>query len=234
MRGALCLSFLLLSVSGIAGADNFVPFVIPAKPAENSPIAFTAAEPIGADAERLAASRGHFYHGDKRVRLWGVNLSFGANFPKHEDAPYVAARLAAAGVNAVRCHHMDTAQWPRGIWNAEDGKTISAEALDRLDFFIDQLARRGIFVDINLHVGRAHSEYLGLPKTNRQYDKVCNILTPALIEAQKQYARELLTHVNKYRNVRYADDPAVAIVEITNENSFFMWDGDKALRALQP
>ena len=234
MRGVLCLLFLLFSVSGIAGADNFVPFVIPAKPAENSPIAFTAAEPIGADAERLAASGGHFYRGDKRVRLWGVNLSFGANFPKHEDAPYVAARLAAAGVNAVRCHHMDTAQWPRGIWNAEDGKTISAEALDRLDFFIDQLARRGIYVNINLHVGRAHSEYLGLPKTNRQYDKVCNIFTPALVDAQKQYARELLTHVNKYRKVRYADDPAVAIVEITNENSFFMWDGDKALRALQP
>jgi hypothetical protein len=234
MRGVLCLLFLSFSASETVGADNFVPYVIPAKPAENSPIAFAAAEPIGADAERLAASGGHFYRGDKRVRLWGVNLSFGANFPKHEDAPYVAARLAAAGVNTVRCHHMDTARWPRGIWNAEDGKTISAEALDRLDFFIDQLARRGIFVNINLHVGRAHSEYLGLPKTNRQYDKVCNIFTPALVDAQKQYARELLTHVNRYRKVRYADDPAVAIVEITNENSFFMWDGDKALRALQP
>jgi hypothetical protein len=214
-------------------AEDFVPFVIPAKPNPDSAIAVTSAKPIDTDGDCLIAD-GHFYRGGQRVRLWGVNLSFGANFPKHEDAPYVAARLAAAGVNAVRCHHMDTARWPRGIWNAEDGKTISAEALDRLDFFIDQLARRGIFVDINLHVGRAHSEYLGLPKTNRQYDKVYNIFTPALIEAQKQYARELLTHINKYRKVRYADDPAVAIVEITNENSFFMWDGDKALRALQP
>jgi len=234
MLRALSFLFLCLWFSEIAPADNFVPFVIPAKPAENSPIAFPAAEPIRTDAERLVASDGHFYHSGKQIRLWGVNLSFGANFPKHEDAPYVAERLAAAGVNAVRCHHMDTARWPRGIWNAEDGKTISAEALDRLDFFIDQLARRGIFVDINLHVGRAHSEYLSLPKTNRQYDKVCNLFTPALVEAQKQYARELLTHINKYRKVRYADDPAVAIVEITNENSFFMWDGEKVLRVLQP
>ena len=231
MRGAFCLLSLFFSVSEIAGADNFVPFVIPAKPDPDSAIALLSTKPIDTDSDRLIAD-GHFYRDGQRVRLWGVNLSFGANFPKHEDAPFVAARLAAAGVNAVRCHHMDTAQWPRGIWNAEDGKTISAEALDRLDFFIDQLARRGIFVDINLHVGRAHSEYLGLPKTDRQYDKVCNIFTPALVDAQKQYARQLLTHVNKYRKVRYADDPAVAIVEITNENSFFMWDGDNTLRTL--
>jgi len=231
MRRMLVFSFLVLSVFGRVAADNFVPFVIPAKPDPDSAIALASAKPIDTEADRLIAD-GHFYHDGQRVRLWGVNFSFGANLPKHEDAPFIAARLAAAGVNAVRCHHLDTARWPRGIWNAKDGKTISPEALDRLDYFIDQLARHGIFVNINLHVGRAHSEYLDLPKTNRQYDKISNIFTPALVDAQKQYARELLTHVNKYRKVRYADDPAVAIVEITNENSFFMWDGENTLRTL--
>jgi len=127
---------------------------------------------------------------------------------------------------------MDTSRWPRGLWNAEDGKSITPEALDRLDYFIDQLARYGIWVNINFHVGRAHSQYLGLPETNRNYDKISNIFTPALIDAQKQYARDLLTHVNRYRKVRYADDPAVAIVEITNENSLFMWDSEETLRTL--
>ena len=229
----LCIHALSAMICSGAVAENFVPFVIPARPNPDSAIAVLSTKPIDTDSDRVVAD-GHFYRGGQRIRLWGVNLSFGANFPKHQDSPYIAARLAAAGVNTVRCHHMDTARWPRGIWNAQDGKTISAEALDRLDFFIGELARRGIYVNINLHVGRAHSEYLSLPKTNRQYDKIYNIFTPALVEAQKQYARELLTHVNRYRKVRYADDPAVAIVEITNENSFFMWDGDKALRALQP
>ncbi|MCP4609267.1 MAG: cellulase family glycosylhydrolase [Planctomycetes bacterium] len=211
-----------------------VPFVIPAKPNPDSLIAVTSIEPVKTDSNRLQARDGHFYRSGERVRLWGVNLSFGANMPKHEDAPYIAARLAAAGVNSVRCHHMDTARWPRGLWNAEDGKTISPEALDRLDFFIDQLARHGIYVNINLHVGRVHSEYLGLPKANRQYDKISNIFTPALIDAQKQFARQLLIHVNPYRKVRYADDPAVAFVEITNENSFFMWANEETLRTLPP
>ncbi len=219
-------------VCRVSAAEDFVPFVIPAKPNAESLIAVTTLEPIETNSDRLQATNGHFYRSGERVRLWGVNLSFGANLPRHKDAPYVAARLAAAGVNTVRCHHLDTARWPRGLWNAEDGKTITPEALDRLDYFIDQLARYGICVNINLHVGRAHSEYLGLPKTNRQYDKISNIFTPALIDAQKQFARQILTHVNPYRKVRYADDPAVAMVEITNENSFFMWASEDTLRTL--
>lgn len=223
---------LLVFCSSNSVAAELVAFVIPARPNPDSAIAAPPAEPIGADSPRLTARSGHFYRGDDRVRLWGVNLSFGANFPTHEAAPYIAARLAAVGVNSVRCHHMDTSRWPSGIWNAKDGKDISPEALDRLDFFIDQLARRGIYADINLHVGREHSKFLGLPESNSGYDKIANIFTPALIDAQKKYARDLLAHVNKYRKVRYADDPAIAIVEITNENSFFMWDAENTLRAL--
>ena len=228
----LIFALLICTFPCCGAANNFVPFVIPARPDANSPIAVTSYEPILIDGDRLQADSGHFYRAGKRVRLWGVNLSFGANLPTHEDAPFVAARLAAAGVNTVRCHHLDTSRWPRGIWNAADGKDIAPEALDRLDFFINQLALHGIFVNLNLHVGRAHSEYIGLPQTNRDYDKISNIFTPALVDAQKDYARQILSHVNPYRGIRYADDPAVAIFEITNENSFFMWSGDETLRTL--
>jgi len=233
LRNSIFISIMLLAYSSVM-AQDFVPFVIPARPNPDSLIAYPSSEPIKTDSKHLVAHSRAFFRGKRRVRLWGVNLSFGANLPKQEDAPYIAARLAAAGVNAIRCHHMDTARWPRGLWNAKDGKTIEPEALERLDYFIDQLAHRGIYVNINLHVGRVHSQYLGLPKTNRQYDKIFNIFTPALIDAQKQYARELLTHVNPYRKLRYADDPAVAIVEITNENSLFMWGSEQTLRKLPP
>jgi len=221
-----------LAVHRAAGQD-FAPFVIPSHIDARQTIWMTDSKPIATDSERLAANE-HFHHDGKQVRIWGVNLCFGANFPTHEDAPHVAARLAAAGINSVRCHHMDTSRWPRGIWNAKDGRTIELKALDRLDYFINELAKRGIRVNINLHVGRTHSQYVGLPKTNSNYDKVIGIFTPALIDAQKRYARELLTHVNPYRKVRHADDPAVAFIEITNEDSFFMWDGEKRLRELPP
>ena len=223
---------ILASLVCPARGQEFVPFVIPARIDAGHAIWMEDFEPIAADSERLRADE-HFYR-DRRVRIWGVNLSFGANFPTRQDAPHVAERLAAAGVNSVRCHHMDTARWPRGIWNAQDGRTIEPEALDRLDFFINELAQRGIWININLHVGRAHSEYLGLPETNTDYDKIVGIFTPALVGAQKRFARELLGHVNPYRRVRYADDPAIAFVEVTNEDSFFMWNGDEKLRSLPP
>jgi len=206
---------------------EFVPFVISSRTNPDSPIAMES-KPIS-ETQRLVTTGSHFYCGKERVRLWGVNLSFGANMPSREDAPFVAARLASAGVNSVRFHHLDSANFPRGIWNPEKPIEFDKRALERLDFFIDQLAKNGIYVNLNLHVGRSHSRHLGLPDTKRDYDKVTNLFTDPLVEAQRKYARELLSHVNPHRNLRYADDPAIAIVEITNENSFFMWDGEQAL-----
>ncbi|MCL5279657.1 MAG: carbohydrate binding domain-containing protein [Planctomycetes bacterium] len=228
------LSFLVITIpcyfAGAAIAQEFVPFVIPAKISAQQSIWVKDYKPIETGSERLTAAE-HFRRGGRDVRIWGVNLCFGGNFPTHEEAPYVAERLAAAGVNSVRCHHLDTSRWPRGIWNAENGKTIEPQALDRLDYLINELAKRGIFVNLNLHVGRAHSQYLGLPATGTEFDKIAGIFTPALVEAQKQYAKDLLTHANPYcGGVRYADDPAIAFVEITNEDSFFMWGAEEKLR----
>ena len=46
-----------------------------------------------------------------------------------------------------------------------------------------------------------------------------------MIRLQKNYARDLLTHVNPYTGLSYANDPAVAVIEINNENSLvgFPW-----------
>ena len=228
MRALMVFMIVGVGVFGTCAAE-LVPFAIPLVMDPQSPL-LTATTSL-TDNDRLAA-RDHFYTADnRRVRLWGVNLSFAASLPTHEDAEKVAGRLAAFGVNSVRFHHLDTASWPRGIWT-EDGKQLHPEALDRLDYFIDQLAKRGIYIDLNLHVGRAHSRDLGLPQANESYDKMVSIFMPALINAQKEYARALLTHKNPYRDKTYADDYAVAIVEITNENSLFMWSADRVLPTL--
>ncbi|MBI9019412.1 MAG: carbohydrate binding domain-containing protein [Phycisphaerae bacterium] len=219
---------LLVFTAVVCGDTGLVPFVIPSETNPNSVISFEY-KPLTAN-DQLIARDSHFYNknGD-RVRLWGVNLSFGSNLPRKEDAAMVAKRLAAAGVNTVRMHHMDSANFPRGIWDRKTGKTFAPEALDRLDYFIDQLAKHGIYVNLNLHVGREHSSHLGLPKIDETYDKMISIFTPKLIDAQKQYAQDLLGHTNKYRKIRYSDDPAIAIVEITNENSLFMWSAPQVL-----
>src|SRR5690606_5891053 len=137
------------------------PFVLPWDDATPGIADFSGllARPAGARGHVYVAD-GHLYVGGatedrprERLRIWGVNTSFAANFPAKEDAPKVAGRLAKFGVNCVRFHHMDRDSTPKGIWK-EDLVTIDPEQLDRLDYFIAQLKERGIYANINLHVSR--------------------------------------------------------------------------------
>jgi hypothetical protein len=225
--GAMTACFVLCGA--VATGQSFAPFVIPGEANPASLIADSLA-PIPVDDERITVEGSYFMHEGERIRVWGVNTSFGANFPEHAEAERLAKRLAAAGINNVRLHHADTNRWSRGFWHPSTGATVYPQALERMDYFIDQLAQQGIWVNLNLHVGHEHSDYLDLPNPNSGYDKVVGIFTPALVTAQKGFADTMLNHVNQYRGVRYADDPAIAFVEITNEDSFFMWDGDSRLR----
>jgi hypothetical protein len=232
-RWAMPVALLALRLAGAAPAQEMVPFAIPMV-APHPPAAARAFEPIPAEAPPLEIRDFHFAWRGARVRIWGVNTCFEANFPSHAEAEAIAIRLAHVGVNSVRFHHMDTARFPHGILNPSDPLKLSPEACERLDYFIDQLARHGIWANLNLHVGRSASRALGLPDPGTDYDKIVGIFTPPLIAAQRQYARDLLTRTNRYRNVRYADDPAVAFVEITNEDSLFMWDAESRLRGQSP
>ena len=224
-------AFLAASVSAESPPEGMKPFPIPMDPGLASEIAL-ASQPVPPDGERVAVKDGHFVLGDRRFRVWGVNLCFGACFPAPADADRIAARLAAFGVNSVRFHHMDSAPWPRGILDPADPLKLHPEALKRLDLFIHLLAKRGIRANLNLHVGREASKALGLPASHPGMDKITGLFMPQLIEAQKRYARDLLDRKNPHRGVRYADDPAVAFVEITNEDSFFMWSSDRDLKEL--
>ncbi|MCG8482717.1 MAG: carbohydrate binding domain-containing protein [Clostridia bacterium] len=211
-------------------ADNYIPFTIPVEMSRNSCISYNY-KPLSEEDRLLADGEKFVTINGKNIRIWGVNMSFGACFPTHADADRVSRRLAESGINSVRFHHMDTAKWPRGIWD-KSGQDLHPEALDRLDYFIDQLAKCGIYSNINLHVGKQHSHDLDIYHSdNRElrYDKMISIFTPEIIQAHKEYARKILTRNNKYRNVRYSDDYAVAFVEITNENSLFMWSAESTL-----
>ncbi|MEI8341741.1 MAG: carbohydrate binding domain-containing protein, partial [Verrucomicrobiota bacterium] len=159
---------------------------------------------------------GHLFAGKKRIRFFGVNLAFGGNFPAHADAEKIAARMAKFGINCVRFHHMDNEVPPNGLLQ-KDRITPDPEMLDRLDYFIAQLKKNGIYSDLNLHVSR---EYPGFAKWNGSpgYFKGVDNFYPPMIALQHDYARALLGHVNPYTGLAYANEPAVAFVEINNEN----------------
>ena len=168
----------------------------------------------------LSVQDGRFMKGNEPYRFFGTNICFSANFCDHEKAERLAASLARFGLRVVRLHHMDS----RDIWgkNFQRTKTeIDPEQLERLDYLIAQFEKHGISVNINLHVSRGLDERDGFENSStfQNQSKGIDNFEPRMIELQKKYARDLLTHVNPYTGRAYTDDPGVAMIEINNENS---------------
>jgi hypothetical protein len=220
--------------TGIADDAPLFPFVISYDAPDNATnVGGWLERPAGkhgfvrAEGGRLATDAGP-------IRFWGTNLCFDACFPSHEQAERVAARLARLGINCVRMHHMDS----HSIWgNGPNKLTIDPERLERLDYLIYQLKLHGVYTDLNLHVSRWFGAADGFVAQNErpQYDKGLDNFEPRMIDLQKRYARDLLTHVNPYTRNPYTDEPAVAMVEINNENALFaVWGWNQIDRLAEP
>ena len=235
-------SHLILIALGLAPAaapgdgTGLVPFVLPWNDGSEGPtdLSFLNHVPAGKFGPIRAGKDGHFHAGDQRVRFFGVNLCMAGTIPRKENAEGIAARMAKFGINVVRFHHMDTSPFPGGITrrDADGSGELVPEALDRLDFLISELKKHGIYADLNLLVGRSFRAGDGLPPEIEPLDwkvrHTVGMFTTKMIELQKQYARELLTHRNPYTGRTYAEEPAIAIVEINNENGIILHylDGD--------
>jgi hypothetical protein len=197
-----------------------------ASPADLSSLLHDA--PAGKDGF-IRIQGGHMVKPDgKRIRFWGVHLTDwsrgSVELPPKEDIPMWAGTLARFGVNIVRLHFLDLPA-PRGIVDStkNDSRSFDPRQLDRLDFLVSELKKRGIYMDLNLNVGRSYKAGDGVPGFDQiQWGKGLTLFDARLIELEKEYARLLLTHVNPYTKTEYRNEPAIAIVEILNENALYM------------
>ncbi len=220
-----CLSAFVL-VTGAAFAQvtldtpGYFPFTMSPLDVSESFTDMSFLNPTEAGASGQIKARGsHFVDGNgKRVRFLGTNLTFQGAFPDKKDASLIAGHLRKYGFNVIRFHHIDGSQTPRGLW-LPGQEAFDPEQLDKLDWLIYQLKLHGIYTNLNLHVSR---HYPGLPRDIARpfrYGKGLDNFHQPFIDMQREYARMLLTHKNPYTQTTYAQEPAVAFVEINNENS---------------
>jgi hypothetical protein len=209
----------------LPAADTFaVPF-LPSFP--KRPIA--AGEFVGIDGD------GHFSAGGKRIRFFGTNCVADGAFPAQQDAWFIAGRLRKMGYNLVRLHHLDNGWTATGsmFGGALSTRSLDPVNLDKFERFVAELKANGIYVNVNLHVGRTFTKADGVPDADslKEFGKGYTFFDPILVALQKEYARELLTHSNPYTGLPLASDPVMGMVETTNENSlYFLWRNG----ALQP
>ena len=234
----ICVTIFALLICVIGGGrllaaqttDGMVPFTMEHRRATLSPspvdVSFLLDAPAGKHGF-IQVEDGHLATADgQRVRLWGVNITgWGRDsqqIPPPQDAAFWAETLARFGVNCVRFQFLDFLT-PRGLIDSrrQDTQALDAEAFDREDYFIAQLEKRGIYIDFNLLVARPFNAADGVQDADllSQGAKGTSLYDRRLIELQKDYARQLLGHLNPYTKLKYTEDPGVALIEINNENA---------------
>jgi len=221
MRVSIAVTLVTLFLVSTTAADDLLfPFVISYDAPDNAANVSDWLERPAGKSGFVRTAGGHLATDAGPIRFLATNLCFDACFPAHEQAERVAARLARFGINCVRLHHMDS----RSIWgDSPDKLTMDPKQIERLDYLIYQLKQHGIYTNINLHVSRWFGPAEGFVARDERpkYDKGLDNFEPRMIELQKKYARDLLTHVNAYTKIPYTREPAVAFVEINNENALF-------------
>ncbi|MBC7235068.1 MAG: hypothetical protein H5T69_04450 [Chloroflexi bacterium] len=222
--------------------DTWPEFAVPWN--DNTPgptdMSFLLPKPAGAQGF-IRIVDGHLATGEgKRWRMWGLNICTDMPLPPMPYAPVVARRLAKYGCNCLRLHAIDH-RWPNGIlmraregsaqnrwWGGQDESTraLDPEALARLDYFIFCCKREGIYLDLNLNVARTFTEADGVREADLvRWGKGLTYFDDQLIALQKEYAAQLLQHVNPFTGLRYGEEPAIALIELVNENSLLeFWE----------
>ena len=228
----LCAAALLWSSPGYS--QQFFPFSIDQDHLAGAPDLSSLNRPLAA-GDRLKVCGEHFCRSSdgSRVRLFGVNFAFGANFPELADAPRIAKRLRRFGVNLVRLHHMDSSpdrnppdptKDQRSLLTTGPYPTLNPVSVARLRAFLDALKAEGIYADLNLHVGYTFrpsvDDVPSLPQFPQQ-SKPLHIFYPRMVELQREYTRKVI------EALKLRDDPVLGVVEINNESSLiYAWQNN--------
>ena len=151
------------------------------------------------------------------VRFWGTNFAIEGPFPDKSLAPGIAKTMAAQGANMVRFHLY--AARPTLLQSADGG--LNPDMLDKMFFLFAELKKNGIYIYMDLNDGQCYDWLLKRKPTMEPQErlKAYSLFDPELIQSTKRLAELLFTTPNPYTGLTFAEDPAVAIYELTNEHS---------------
>ncbi len=182
---------------------------------------------------------GHFaFENGRPVKFWGANICNARVACEEATAERWARKLAKYGINCVRFHKF-TYRGEAGIaLGGDDSTTMDPEKLDRMDYFAKQLRDRGIYYGwspIFWHRIRpgeadnlvAYEEIASWNEAKGWGDHGLVNFARDLQEIHQQLVVRLLEHRNPYTGLCYAEDPALAFVEMQNEDDIF-WGATEA------
>jgi len=178
-------------------------------------------EPVAGEKGFVRREATRFRLGDSRpVRFWGVNVGGELAGLPHPLVDYLARRLAKSGVNMVRCHG--------ALWREDRPDALDPVKLDNLHYLVAALKREGIYVTIStwFPLWLDAPGVPGLPgyeTTENKKPFALIYFDPAMQGLHRGWLTQMLIAKNPYTGTPLAREPAVAIIELVNEDSFFFW-----------
>jgi hypothetical protein len=193
---------------------------------------------------RIARDGDRLLYGGRPIRLWGLNLTFAATAPEPRLADRRAAFYSKYGVNSVRLHKFADGPGWAGIQSAESCVSFDPEALDRMDYQVSRLKEAGIFLTLSAHFGTLRLgpgdrdavpflDEFGSFEGDRNRIATPHSAIHYSPELQDLHIRQmvnLLEHENPYTGMTYAEDPAIAFVEVINEQSILFYTSTAPLK----
>lgn len=173
---------------------------------------------------RLSDDGNGFVRGDgEPIRFWAVN-DYNFRDLGLEDLKRHAEFLAKRGVNMARWH----GQLPDRSEGAQFGD-IDEQALDDLHKYVAAFRESGIYLTISPYYPHAMGkkgdgipESYAWPKDSEGMTGLVYFV-PEVQAAYKAWLAKLMQAKNPYTGVPLKDEPAVAIVQMQNEDSLLFW-----------
>jgi hypothetical protein len=216
----------------VATDATWVPYdyTLEIKPGSVFDFSSIADAPAGKYGPVVVAPNGHFEFKNKpgvHATFWGVNICTQALYLDKDKADEVADRLMRSGYNVVRIHHFDRDLLKPGGTSYD----IDPAQLDKLEYFVSALEKRGIYLNFDLYSLRNFSNdeaaAFGWPATRDgsfdrgRWFKATIPVSDAAFDSWKQFAQNLLTHRNPYTGLTWAEDPAIVGICPLNEDTLF-------------
>ena len=162
-----------------------------------------------------ATPAGAFVRGDgEPIRFWGVGCSVMAAHPLELENN--ARFLAKRGVNMVRFHGMGPLR--------PDAGAKRLEARDRLWRLVAAMKREGIYTTYSAYYPHAEKGTDNWGEGVDQETTSCLLFFYEPVQKlYKQMLRDFLLETNPYTGISLRDDPALAMIQMQNEDGMLFW-----------
>ena len=154
------------------------------------------------------------------IRFWAVNTSYHQRTDDLGLLRHHARWLARRGVNMIRSHsHL--------LSKADDAKIadVDGDEVERIWRLVAAMKEEGIYTTISPYWAVAVKWRPSLGIANPGHDNLTGMLfwDEALQEGYKAWWRALLTEPNPHTGIPLAKDPAVALLQLQNEDSLLFF-----------